>query len=92
MDVKTTNPIHHLIFGDGIVRGCTVLCVIDICSHKWPYGHRLIHHVAHVTAVSFLALNGMPCPSELVLSNDGLLQKAVGTVMDLYVGNFVPPA
>jgi len=30
MDVETTNPIHHLIFGGGIVRGYTVLCVIEI--------------------------------------------------------------
>jgi len=35
MDVETTNPIHHIIFGGGIVCGCTVLCVIDMCGHRW---------------------------------------------------------
>jgi len=35
MDVETTNPIHHRIFGGGIVRGCTVLCVIDMYGHRW---------------------------------------------------------
>jgi len=35
MDVETTHPIHHLILGGGIVRGCTVLCVIDMYSHRW---------------------------------------------------------
>ena len=34
MDVKTTNPIHHLIFGGGIVRSCTVLCLIDMYGHR----------------------------------------------------------
>ena len=41
MDVETTNPIHHLIFGGGIVRGCTVLCVIDIMyGHRWDTDKR----------------------------------------------------
>ena len=36
MDVETTNPIHHFIFGGGIVRGCTVLCVIDMYGgRRW---------------------------------------------------------
>jgi len=35
MDVETTNQIHHLIFGGGIVRGCTVLSVIDMYGHRW---------------------------------------------------------
>ena len=34
----------------------------------------------------------MPRPSELALSNDGLHREAVGTVTDLYEGNFVPRA
>ena len=36
----TTNPIHHLIFGGGIVRGCTVLCVIDMYGHRWDTDKR----------------------------------------------------
>jgi len=35
MDVETTNLIHHLIFRGGIVRGCTVLCVIVMYGHRW---------------------------------------------------------
>ena len=40
MDVETTSPIHHLIFGGGIVRGCTVLCVIDTHGHMWDTDKR----------------------------------------------------
>jgi len=40
MDVETTSPIHHLIFGGGIVRGCAVLCVIDTYSHRWETDKR----------------------------------------------------
>ena len=40
MGVETTSPIHHLIFGGGIVRGCTVLCVIDTYGHRWDTDKR----------------------------------------------------
>jgi len=41
MDVETTNPIHHLIFGGGIVCGCTVLRVIDMYGHRWDTDKRI---------------------------------------------------
>jgi len=40
MDVETMSPIHHLIFGGGIVRDCTILCVIYTCGHRWDTGNR----------------------------------------------------
>jgi len=40
MDVETTSAIPHLIFGGGIVRGCTVLCVIDTYGHRWDTDKR----------------------------------------------------
>jgi len=40
MGVEMTSPIHHLIFGGGIVRGCTVLCVIDTYGHRWDTDKR----------------------------------------------------
>jgi len=40
MDVETTSPIHHLICGGGIVRCCTVLCVIDTYGHRWDTDKR----------------------------------------------------
>ena len=54
MVVKTTNPIHHLIFGGGIVRGFTVLCVIDLHGHRWDTDERscFLCSEKHVHAVS----------------------------------------
>ena len=40
MDVEVTNPIHHLIFGGGIVHGCTVLCVVGMHGHRWDKDKR----------------------------------------------------
>jgi len=40
MGVETANPILHLIFGVGIVRGCTVLCLIDMNGHRWETDKR----------------------------------------------------
>jgi len=53
MDVETTNPIHHLIFGGGIVRGCTVVCVIDMYGHRWDTDKRscFLCSEQHVRAV-----------------------------------------
>ena len=51
MYVETTNPIHHLIFRGGIVR--TVLCVIDMCGHRWDTDKRscFLSSEQHVHAV-----------------------------------------
>jgi len=53
MDVETTNPIHHLICGGGIVRGCTVLCVIDMYGHRWDTDKQscFLYSEQHVHAV-----------------------------------------
>jgi len=39
-DVETTNPIHHLISGGGIVCDCAVLCVLDTYGHRWDTDQR----------------------------------------------------
>ena len=54
MHVETETPIQHLIFGVGIVRVCTVLCMIDMYGHRWDTDERscFLCSEKHVHAVS----------------------------------------